>query len=168
MMQSLLHHTALSHLDKRNTYVKMLFIEYSSAPSKLIAKLRTLGPNISLCNWILDFLMGRPLVVRVGNNTYATLILNTGAPQWCILSTHDWMAKHESNTIIKFADDTTVVDLITNSDETSYREDVRELIDTIGHHILLDWRDCKPKLVYTDKFGPGLDLICRKDISLSL
>uniref|UniRef100_A0A8C7V0P2 Reverse transcriptase domain-containing protein n=1 Tax=Oncorhynchus mykiss TaxID=8022 RepID=A0A8C7V0P2_ONCMY len=29
------------------------------------------------------------------------------------------------------------------------------------------WRDWKPKLVYTDKLWPGLDLICRKDISLS-
>jgi hypothetical protein len=37
-------HTALSHLDKRNTYVRMLFIDYSSAlntivPSKLIIEL---------------------------------------------------------------------------------------------------------------------------------
>ena len=58
-------HTALSHLDKRNTYVKMLFIDYSSAfntivPTKPITKLRTLGLNTSLCNWILDFLAGRP------------------------------------------------------------------------------------------------------------
>ena len=30
------------------------------------------------------------------------------------------------------------------------------------------WRDWQPKLVYTDKFWPGLDLICRKDISFSL
>ena len=56
-------HTALSHLDKRNTYLRMLFIDYSSVfnttvPSKLITKLRTLGLNVSLCNWILDFLMG--------------------------------------------------------------------------------------------------------------
>ena len=41
-------HSALSHLDKRNTYVRMLFIDYSSAfntivPSKLITKLRNLG-----------------------------------------------------------------------------------------------------------------------------
>ena len=41
-------HTGLSDLDKRNTYVRMLFIDYSSAfntivPSKLINKLRTLG-----------------------------------------------------------------------------------------------------------------------------
>jgi hypothetical protein len=55
-------------------------------PSKLITKLRTLGVNTSLCNWILEFLMGHTQVVRVGNNTSATLILNTGAPQGCVLS----------------------------------------------------------------------------------
>ena len=54
-------HTALSHLDKRNTYVRMLFIDYSSVfntivPTKLITKIRTLRLNTSLCNWILDFL----------------------------------------------------------------------------------------------------------------
>jgi hypothetical protein len=64
-------HTALSHLDKRNTYVRMLFIDYSSTfhtiePSKLINKLRTLELNTSLCNWILDFLTGCPQVERVG------------------------------------------------------------------------------------------------------
>ena len=51
----------------------MLFIDYSSVfntivPSKRITKLRTLGLNTSLCNWSLDFLTGRPQVVRVGNN----------------------------------------------------------------------------------------------------
>ena len=32
-----------------------------------------------------------------------------------------------SNTIITFADDTTVVSLITNNKETAYREEVRDL-----------------------------------------
>jgi hypothetical protein len=79
----------------------------------------TSKPLSHLCVWNLDFLTGRPQVVRVGSNTYATLILNTGAPQGCVLSpflyslfTHDCMAGHNSNTIIKFADDTTVVGLI--------------------------------------------------------
>ena len=53
-------HTALFHLDKRNTFVRMLLIDYSSVfntivPTKLITKL-TLGLNTSLCNWIQDFL----------------------------------------------------------------------------------------------------------------
>ena len=102
-------------------------------PSKLNTKLRSLGLNTSLCNWILDVLTGHPQVVRVGNKTSATLILNTGAPQGCVLSpflyslfTHDCMARHKSNTIIKFSYYTTVVDLITNNDETAYRK-VRDL-----------------------------------------
>jgi hypothetical protein len=37
------------------------------------------------------------------------------------------MAKHNSNTIIKFADDTTVVGRITDNDETAYRVKVRDL-----------------------------------------
>ena len=69
----------------------MLFIDYSSAfntivPSKLIIKLEVLGLNPTLCNWVLDFLTGRPQVVKVGNNISTSLTLNTGAPQGCMLS----------------------------------------------------------------------------------
>jgi hypothetical protein len=43
----------------------MLFIDYYSAfntivPSKLVIKLETLGLDPVLCNWVLDFLTGRP------------------------------------------------------------------------------------------------------------
>jgi hypothetical protein len=90
----------------------MLLIDYSPAfntivPTKLINKLRTLGLNTSFCNWILDYLTGRPQVERVGNNSSTMLTLNTGAPQGCVLSpllfnmlTHDCVAKHDSNTIV--------------------------------------------------------------------
>ena len=81
-------------------------------------------------NWILDILTGRPQVVRVGNNTSATLILNTGSPLGSILYclfTYNCVAKHDSKTIIKFADDTTVVGLIIGNNETACREEVKEL-----------------------------------------
>jgi hypothetical protein len=77
--------------------------------------------------------MGFPQVVGVGNNTATMLTLNTGAPQGCVLSpllysllTHDCFAAHDSNTIIKFADDMMVFDLVTNSDETFYKEEVSD------------------------------------------
>ena len=117
----------------------MLVIDYSSAfntivPSKLIIKLEALGLNPTLCNWVLDFLMGRPQVVNVGYNISTSLTLNTVAPQGCVLSpllyslfTHNCGAMHASNSIIKFADDTTVLGLITNNDETAYGEEVRAL-----------------------------------------
>ncbi len=76
-------HTALSHLENKYTYVRMLFVDYSSAfntivPATLVAKLQTLGLNRSLCSWILDFLTGRCQMVRMGNNTSSPLTLNTG------------------------------------------------------------------------------------------
>jgi hypothetical protein len=88
---------------------------------KLIIKLKALGLNPAL-------------VVKVGNITSTPLILNTGAPQGCVLSpllyslfTHECVAQHTTNSIIKFADDTTAVGLNTNDDETVYREELRAL-----------------------------------------
>ncbi len=132
-------HPALTHLDKKDSYVRMLFIDFSSAfntiiPQQLTHKVAQLGLNTSLCNWLLDFLTGRPQAVRVGINTSSTITLNTGAPQGCVLSpllftllTHVCTPSHNSNLFIKFADDTTVVGLISNRDETNYRSEVSRL-----------------------------------------
>ncbi|KAI4894143.1 hypothetical protein NFI96_009736, partial [Prochilodus magdalenae] len=82
-------HTALSHLDKRNTYVRMLFVDYSSAfntivPSRLDIKLRDLGLNSSLCSWILNFLTGPHQVVKLAGITSSSVTLSTGAPPGCV------------------------------------------------------------------------------------
>ncbi|KAI5618995.1 gastrula zinc finger protein XlCGF28.1-like [Silurus asotus] len=103
-------------------------------PQHLIKKLNLLGLNTSLCNWILDFLTGRPQAVQIGNSISSTTTLSTGAPQGCVLSpllftllTHDCAPTHSSNHIIKFADDTTVVGLISKNDESAYREEVQRI-----------------------------------------
>ncbi|KAK2880213.1 hypothetical protein Q8A73_022911 [Channa argus] len=104
-------------------------------PQQLIHKLVRLGLNTSLCNWLLDFLTGSPQAVQVDSNTSSTITLNPGAPQGCVLSpllftllTHDCSLSHDSNLFIKFADDTTVVGLISNNDETNYSSEVRRLV----------------------------------------
>ncbi|KAI4885809.1 hypothetical protein NFI96_004686, partial [Prochilodus magdalenae] len=86
---------------------------------------------------------GRPQVVRVGHSFSSTLTLSTGAPQGCVLSpllyslfTHDCVARHTSNTIFKFADDTTILGLITDGDETAYRDEVGALSEWRYHNNL--------------------------------
>ncbi|KAK3521337.1 hypothetical protein QTP70_003459 [Hemibagrus guttatus] len=73
-------HLSLTHLDNKDTYVQMLFIDFSSAfktiiPQHLIEKLSLLGLNTSLCNWILDFLTGRAQSVWIGNSFSSTTTL---------------------------------------------------------------------------------------------
>ncbi|KAF7655801.1 hypothetical protein LDENG_00050630, partial [Lucifuga dentata] len=67
-------------------------------------------------------LINRPQHIRLGNHTSSIIILNTGSPQDCVLSlllfslfTSDCTPTYSSNTIIKFADDTTIVGLISNN-----------------------------------------------------
>ncbi len=85
-------HSSLTHIDSKNVnYVRLLFIDYSSAfntivPTKLAVKLSDLGLNTTLCDWIQDFLTGRPQVVKMGQFTSNSITLNVGAPQGCILS----------------------------------------------------------------------------------
>ena len=132
-------HSVLTHLDNKNAYARMLFVDFSSAfntviPTKLMTKLGDLGINTSMCNWILDFLTDRPQNVRSGLTCSTSITLNTGEPQGCVLSpflysifTSDCKPVYGSNSIVKFADDTTVIGLISNNDETAYREEIQHL-----------------------------------------
>ena len=132
-------HAALSHLEHRESYVRMLFIDYSSAFNTiilaiLVCKLSALGLDPLTCSWISDFLTNRPQKVKLGPHFSSTRTLSTGSPQGCVLSpllyslyTFDCSPTHLSNTIVKFADDTTVVGLISEGDESAYRDEILKL-----------------------------------------
>ncbi len=133
-------HFSLTLIGSNNgNYVRQLFIDYISAfntivPIKLAFKLTDLGLNSSLCDWIQDFLTGRPQVVKIGQFTTNSITLNVGAPQSCVLSlllysfyTHDCVSSQSSTSIITFAGDTVVLGLISNNDETAYLDEVERL-----------------------------------------
>ncbi len=130
-------HSSLTHIDSKNgNYVKLLFIECSSAfntivPIELAVKLSDLGLNTSLCDWIQDLLTCRPQVVKMGQFTSNSITLNIVAPQGCVLSpllyTHDCVSSHSSTSIVKLTDDTVVLGLISNNDETAYLDEVERL-----------------------------------------
>uniref|UniRef100_A0A669B3Y2 Reverse transcriptase domain-containing protein n=1 Tax=Oreochromis niloticus TaxID=8128 RepID=A0A669B3Y2_ORENI len=141
-------HSALHHLENPGTSVRMLFVDYSSAfntiiPDILIDKLVNLDFPPSTCAWIKNFLTDRSQSVKVGNQQSSTLSLSTGSPQGCVLSpllytiyTSDCTPTHPCNIIIKFADDTTLMGLITNDDDTAYRDEVQRLSEWCNYNNL--------------------------------
>lgn len=98
------------------------------------------------CSWIRDFPTNRPQTVNLSPHLSSSRTLSTGSAQSCALSpllyslyTHDCSPAYPGNTIIKFADDTTVIGLITGGDETNYRNEVLKLTEWCsGDNLLLN------------------------------
>ncbi len=132
-------HFILQHLDRPGTYVRILFVDFSSAfntiiPDTLQNKLTQLSVPTSVCQWINSFLTDRQQLVRLGKFSSSTRTTSTGAPQGCVLSpllfslyTNDCTSKDPSVKLLKFADDTTLIGLIQDGDESAYRQEVKEL-----------------------------------------
>lgn len=175
-------HTTLTHVEQRGSYARLLFLDFSSAfntiiPSRLVSKLEDLGLSSTICTWIVDFLTDRSQRVRVGPHLSSALRTSTGSPQGCVLSpllytlyTHDCTPTHPNNTIIKFADDTTVVGLISGGDETAYRMEVERLsawcttnnliLNTSkSKEIIVAFRRCKPDIQPTIINGDRVEMV---------
>ncbi len=98
----------------------------SIIPDTLQNKLTQLSVPTSICHWNTSFLTDRQQVVRLGQFSSSTCMISTGAPQGCVLSpllfslyTNDCTYKDPSVKLLKFADDTTLIGLIQDGDESA-------------------------------------------------
>ncbi|KAK3538606.1 hypothetical protein QTP86_007674 [Hemibagrus guttatus] len=127
-------HFILQHLDSPGSYTRILFVDFSSAfntimPALLRDKLFQLNVPDSMCSWITDFLTDRWQFVRLGTHVSDFQHISTGSPQSCVLSppcifslyTNGCTSGHQSVKLLKFADDTTLIGLISDGDESAYR-----------------------------------------------
>lgn len=124
-------HTALSHLENKNVYGPLIFINFTSAFNKVVAhtlvtKLKILGLNFSTCRWVLGFLINTP---------HSTITLSTGSPQGCVWApscSHYWHTTAQQNTsAVKFwnLQSTAAVGCIKKDDQSMYRQEVEHLED---------------------------------------
>ncbi len=131
-------HSVFTHLENNNTYIRMLSVDFSSA-------FNPISPMTTLHSYYtrLDIHTNRPQTVWIGGHTSSTLVLNTGAPQGCVLSpllftlyTHDCNPRHGESSVVKFADNTTIIGQITN-EENSYCEEINNLAERCAENNLL-------------------------------
>ncbi|KAK3532060.1 hypothetical protein QTP86_006807 [Hemibagrus guttatus] len=116
----------LQHLDSPLSYARKLFVDFSSAFNTIVLallrdKLFQLNVPDSMCSWITDFLTDRRKFVRLGTHVSDLQHISTGSPQGCVLSallfslyTNGCTSGHQSVKILKFADDTTLIGLISD------------------------------------------------------
>lgn len=145
----MLLHKVCEHQDNNSANtVRALFLDYSSAFNCIqlhimIQKLHDLDVPAHLLLWILDFLTSRSQYVCTSHEISSHITLNTGAPQGCVLSpilfvlyTNDLTWNSSSVSILKYADDTVIVGLVTNDDDDEYFRCI-EFVTTWCHEAYL-------------------------------
>ena len=128
---TLLQH-AYSHLEKPGSFVRILFIDFSSAfntiqPHLLAQKLLSYNVTPRLVLWLVQFLVHRTQSVRFHSAISSIVNTSTGAPQGTVLSpvlftlyTNDCQGTNETP-VVKYSDDSALEDL-SNSDSVYFSE----------------------------------------------
>ena len=155
----------LQHISQPKCYARVLMIDFSSAfntvlPDKLVTTLRSVGTPESLCRFVWDFMTERYQHVKLGERRSQSILVNTGSPQGCVMSaylfslyTNSCRSTTSNCHILKYADDTAIIALITNpvKDETAYQLQVAETAQWCSeHNLLLNVKKTK-ELVYDNR-----------------
>ena len=162
---ALLHH-CYEHLEQSNSFVRILFIDFSSAfntiqPHLMARKLLGYGVDHRLVLWIVNFLVNRTQSVRFQAALSSQLETSTGAPQGTVLApvlftlyTNDCTGS-SITPFIKYSDDTALVDLSDN--DTIYFEEVSRF-NTWCKENFLDLNVSKTKEMVIDFRKKGVNV----------
>jgi hypothetical protein len=157
-----------SHLDSPGSHARILFVDFSSAfntiqPHILMEKLIKMKVNSNIVLWIHNFLTNRIQYVKFNGVKSDILVINTGAPQGCVLSaflftiyTTDCTSSSGSIVIIKYADDTVIIGLLKCDDDVKYRMEVDRFCNWCDDNhlnlnvsktkeMVIDFRNCGAK-----------------------
>ncbi len=162
----------LKHLEGKNNYVRLLFIDFSSAfncvqPHILAKKLvENFNLDLNIVCWLVDFLTSRSQRVRVNGVSSNALLSSTGTPQGCFLSpllfslyTDDCRSVFEGRHIIKFADDSVIFLYF-------HKKNIVPVLPVVikGHQVELVKEDKYLGTVFDDKlkFEANTDMIKEK------
>ena len=156
-------HHAQKHLDTPKTSARIFFLEFSSAfntiqPYILLQKLRAMLVNPSLHKSTLDFLTDRKQWVQINSTISTTITTNSGAPQGCVTSlalfsvfTSDCRTVNSSfskDHLFKYADDKTLLDLITENNHQIYQTEVQNLVSYCDSNCLqLNTKETKEMVI---------------------
>ena len=122
-------HRAYTHLEKPKSFLRLVFIDFSSAfntvqPHLIGQHLIQMEVNPHLILWVLSFLTGRHQRVRVNGHLSSSRRISTGAPQGSVISpvlyilyTNDCRSTNPDITYIKYSDDTVIMDSTNSSDQ---------------------------------------------------
>ena len=138
--------TTYSQLEKPKFYVRILFVDFSSAfncmqPHILCTKLKDLQVDPYIILWIMDFLLEREQFVKVNNSASSILVTSTGAPQGTVISpvlfslyTNNLRGSDSASMAVKFADDTALVN--TSNSPAHFQEEATKLHQWCEEHYL--------------------------------
>ena len=127
-------------ITKSRNSVRMMFFDFSSAfntiqPHLLANKMLSMSVPSDMILWITDYLTSRSQFVVFQSLKSDTLYSNTGVPQGTVLApllfslyTSDCRSSNESCSIVKFADDTVLIGLISDDDSSKYVDEINKFV----------------------------------------
>ena len=173
--------TITTHIEKDSKNIaRCLFLDYSSAfntisVEKLVKRLDHLDRNI--VNWIFSFLTNRLQYTYANDSLSGKISTSTGTPQGAVLSpvlfaiyTSIITSESSNVTVIKYADDTVIVGLLSQTEDTNcYMNEIKRICKLSSEHsLILNPQKTKEMLFTTKRVPPAVEPVCVAGTAISI